>query len=189
MGFADAFNWIKDVLLYLVGEAPYPLKVAFWVFCFLMFAGLFSILYSFNTLCDFEDQAYQPNNMMSAIELNIKKIGVDTGYNVSCANCTQKPTFLEHVQSAWSIQDTMDFQVKYEPYYKASEAKKYLTALNESATRKDVDETELMGVRCKGGSARLFIGGIDLVNKELWITLLVGLWIAPLIIFIIKKRS
>jgi len=186
-------SWFRDLVKYFISEAPYPLKIAFWVFLFLSMAGIFSLIFSFNTLCDSNGQEYQPDTTWWAFKLNTQKIGMESGLNVSVINQSlddlDQPSIWAQAWYFWSSGDYQErFKVTYADYIAVGQYLEYEKDLRAHASPKEVNEDELLNVKCVGFSSRFFIGGVDVMNKELWLVILIMLWVGPLLLFALKQR-
>jgi len=193
MAFGELFSWLRDFIKYFLTEAPYPLKIAFWVFLFLGLSGIVSLMFSFNTLCDSTGQAYSPDNYWTSFKLNIEKLGLDSGVNVSAVNTSLDdmavPSIWAEAWLFWGSQNYVDdFKVTYSDYIDYGRYIEYDDDLKSSATLQEVDDNQLLYVDCVGINSRFYVGGVDIASKELWITLLVVMWVAPILIFVLKKK-
>lgn len=214
MVLGEIINWFRDLLKFIIEHAPYPLKVAFWLFLFLGMATLLNFFFTFNAVCTTEGELYKPDSSIDALRSQYKRMELANNLNYTLVNSLGEEVDYEHPalwERVWasilylaSFGDEgatiIDGRVYYDlgdnltlisdqvEYRDATMAYKYNSWIKDHATKIESPENELLGLECNNENVAFRVAGINIMNKELWLALFVLIAFAPLFKMALDSR-
>ena len=211
MVIGEVISWFKDLASYLVTQAPYPIRIMFWVIMFLAMSSVINLFFMFGNACTTDGTLYEPDNALDALKIQTKRVGLNNNLNYTLVNSTfdpvDEPSILRQLWESTLFVLNMggqscvvDGQVVLNcdsdnpvalqelEYRSAQEAQRYDDYVRANGQLKN-DGDALVGVVCENENTQMSFAGINVMNKELWLILTVLLILAPFIKMALEKKK